>query len=182
MDRELSIKQVKISKLKPYKNNAKIHTEKQIKQIMHSITECGFNDPIACDEKGVIIEGHGRYEAAKRLHMKTIPTIILRGLSSTQKKAYILAHNKLTMDTGFDLEILTEELNSIEDSGFDMSSFGFDVIGEIDVNDLFEEVEEQHKTKGKIYEIVIVCDDEQQMHKRLKKLQSCGWDCKQVIK
>lgn len=127
MQNNLQIKQIPLKRLKPYKNNAKIHTKEQIKKIIQSIKDFGFNDPIACDEKGIIIEGHGRYEAAKKMGMQTIPTIILKGLTPAQKKAYILAHNKLTMDTGFDIEILTAELCSIEDGGLDMSTFGFDI-------------------------------------------------------
>lgn len=184
MPNNLEIRQIPLSKLKPYRNNAKIHTEKQIKQIIHSIKEFGFNDPIACDEKGIIIEGHGRYEAAKKIGMKTIPTIILSGLTSKQKKAYILAHNKLTMDTGFDIEILNKELNTIENSGIDMSAFGFDVIGDIDIDEMFKEVEKEKRlqAKNKTYEIIVVCDNEKQMVNRMKRLESRGWQCKEVIK
>lgn len=182
MQNNLQIKQVPLHKLKPYKNNAKIHTDKQIKQIIQSIEKFGFNDPIACDEKGIIIEGHGRYAAAKKMGMKTIPTIILKGLTPAQKKAYILAHNKLTMDTGFNIEILTQELNNIGDSGIDMSTFGFDILCDVDIDEMFESVEKQSEPKVQKYEIIIDCDNEKQMQKRLKQLQAHGWQCKSVIK
>lgn len=122
----LQIKEVKLSKLKPYEKNAKLHPDSQIDQIIKSIKELGFNDPIACDENGVIIEGHGRYMAAKKMGLKTIPTIILRGMTEAQKKAYILAHNKLTMDTGFDIEILQEELSYLNDMDCNFDFMGFD--------------------------------------------------------
>ena len=118
-----------INLLKPYKHNAKIHTEEQVGQIKKSIKEFGFNDPIAVDEDNTIIEGHGRLLAAKELGMKEVPVIFLYGLTDQQKKAYILAHNQLTMNTGFDMDVLADEISRItafnmEDFGFDMSALG----------------------------------------------------------
>lgn len=133
-ERDLQIKNIKIEKIKPYENNAKIHTEKQINQIMESIKDFGFNDPLGVDEHGVIIEGHGRYEAAKRLGMQTVPVVIIKGLTEQQKIAYALVHNKLTMDTDFDLEILSEELKKIDTDDFDFSVFDFDVDYNINID------------------------------------------------
>jgi DNA modification methylase len=129
MNSRLTIVYESIEKIKPYKHNAKIHTEGQIEQIKKSIREFGFNDPIAVDEENVIIEGHGRLLAAKELGMKEVPVIFLYGLTDQQKKAYILAHNQLTMNTGFDMDVLADEINRItafnmEDFGFDMSALG----------------------------------------------------------
>ena len=123
-----------INLLKPYKHNAKIHTEEQVGQIKKSIREFGFNDPIAVDEENVIIEGHGRLMAAKELGMKEVPVIFLYGLTDQQKKAYILAHNQLTMNTGFDMDVLADEINRI--TAFDMEDFGFDLsaLGEEEKN------------------------------------------------
>ncbi len=90
-----------------------------------SISEFGNNDPIAVDENNVIIEGHGRYEALKQLGFDEIEVIRLSHLNEQQKKAYILAHNKLTMNTGFDFDVLNLELEDIVD--FDMSEFGFEL-------------------------------------------------------
>ena len=114
-----------INLLKPYKHNAKIHTDEQVGQIKKSIKEFGFNDPIAVDEENVIIEGHGRLMAAKELGMKEVPVIFLYGLTDQQKKAYILAHNQLTMNTDFDMDVLADEINRI--TAFDMEDFGFDL-------------------------------------------------------
>lgn len=120
---DLKIEKVKIDDIKTYKNNAKLHPAEQIEQIKKSIQEFGFNDPIAIDEKNTIIEGHGRYIACKELGYKEIPCIRLTGLDEESKKAYMLVHNKLTMNSDFDIEVLSDELESI--LNVDMESYGF---------------------------------------------------------
>ena len=117
----MKIEKISIDKIKPYENNAKLHPPEQIEQIKKSIKEFGNNDHIAIDENSVIIEGHGRYKALKELGFKEIEVIRLTHLNEQQKKAYILAHNKLTMNTGFDFNMLSLELDSIDD--FDMSDY-----------------------------------------------------------
>ena len=128
-----------INELKPYKNNAKKHPQNQIDKIKKSIEEFGFNDPIGIDKNNMIIEGHGRYEALKQLGVKQVPCIELNNMTEEQKKAYILVHNKLNMDTGFDNSILNDELLSIDT--IDMSEFDLD----IKLDDLFKE-NERHRT------------------------------------
>ena len=130
----MKIENIKIDELKGYAKNAKLHPESQIKQIEKSIQEFGFNDPIGIDENNVIIEGHGRVIACKNLGIETVPCIRLNHLTEQQKKAYILAHNKLTMNSDFDMDILSEELSNIFE--YDMSDFGFDFdIPDIDEGD-----------------------------------------------
>lgn len=128
----MKIERVRISELKPYENNAKIHTPDQVAQIVASIREFGFNDPLAVDENNMIIEGHGRLMALQELGEKEVEVIRLSGLSEEQKKAYIHVHNQLTMNTGFDLDILEEELRSITD--IDMGLFGFDMDFEVEMH------------------------------------------------
>ena len=146
---KLSIAYMDTSELVPYANNAKKHPDYQIEQICNSINQFGFNDPIAVDEDNVIIEGHGRLLAAKRLGIDSVPVIRLDYLDEDAKKAYILAHNKLTMNSGFDIDILNAELESIET--LDMSDFGFldvldgDVLG--DDNTEYEEFVDKFKPK-----------------------------------
>lgn len=137
----MKIEKVKVEDLKPYPNNAKRHTKKQIEQIKKSIKDFGYNDPIALDENNMIIEGHGRYEALKQLDYKEIDCIRLNNLTEQQKKAYILAHNKLNLETGFNDEILVDELNSILD--FNMEDFGFNI--DLSIDNLFKE-NERHRT------------------------------------
>jgi len=122
----MEIYQVKISEIKPYKNNAKLHPEKQINQIVISIKEFGFNVPILIDENNVIIAGHGRYFAAKKLGMDTIPAIKLEHLTEAKKRAFIIADNKLNMNTAFDMDLLKEELQAMESELNDLTITGFE--------------------------------------------------------
>lgn len=118
---------MQINQLTQYKNNAKIHTDIQIQQIEDSIRRFGFNDPIAVwGEENLIIEGHGRYLACLKMGCTEIDVIRLDHLSNDERKAYTLAHNKLNLNTGFDLDKLEEELASLNDINFDMSQFGFE--------------------------------------------------------
>lgn len=119
----MQIEKVKIADLLEYKNNAKEHPQWQIDQIVESIEKFGFNDPIAIDENNTIIEGHGRLYALQEMGADEVECIRLSHLGENEKKAYILAHNKLTMNTEFDADLLAQELGEIE--GIDMSSFGF---------------------------------------------------------
>lgn len=136
----MNIEKININDIKPYENNAKLHPAEQIEQIKKSIQEFGNNDPIAIDENNVIIEGHGRYIALKELGHTELEVIRLSHLTEEQKKAYMLVHNKLTMNSDFDIELLSEELSEILE--IDMADFGFDSMEDIDwasVEDLNEE-------------------------------------------
>lgn len=126
--KDLRKNMMRVSQLVPYAGNAKEHPEWQVEQIANSIQAFGFNDPIAVweDVAGhwVIVEGHGRLLAAKQLGMDEVPVIRLDQLDDEARRAYTLAHNKLTMNTDFNISLLDSELDAIE--GFDMSEFGFD--------------------------------------------------------
>ena len=122
--RKLSIEYIPITQLKPYSNNAKIHTQEQIDQIKASIQEFGMNDPIALWKDNIIIEGHGRLLACQELGLDEVPVVRLDDLTDDERKAYTLVHNKLTMNTDFDIDLLNYELEHIE---IDMSSFGFEL-------------------------------------------------------
>ena len=120
----LQIEYLNKDELKPYANNAKLHPAEQVEQIKTSIREFGFNDPIAIWHDNEIIEGHGRLLAAMEMdEIQEVPIIRLDDLTDEQRKSYMLIHNKLTMNTDFDTDILGIELNDIVD--IDMSKFGF---------------------------------------------------------
>jgi len=122
----LNIINLQIDKLIPYINNARTHSPEQIAKIASSIKEFGFNDPIAIDAINGIIAGHGRYEAAKLLGFTEVPTIQLGHLTRDQQKAYVIAHNKIAMEAGWDHELLSIELKELKESGFDTELTGFD--------------------------------------------------------
>lgn len=124
----LKIEYVSIDKLNTYGGNAKIHPAEQIEQIKQSIREFGFNDPIAVWKNNEIIEGHGRYIACQELGIDKVPIIRLDGLSDEERRAYMIIHNKLTMNSGFDVDILNRELDMIE--GVDMTVWGLSVSAE----------------------------------------------------
>lgn len=102
MEKDLTINYIAVSDIKPYKSNPKLHKNKQILQIVNSISEFRFNNPILIDENNVIIAGHGRLLAAKHLNMLQVPVIQLTHLSEAQKKAYRIADNKLTENGEWD--------------------------------------------------------------------------------
>lgn len=132
---KLKVDYIPIEQLKPYEKNAKIHTPEQIEQIKNSIQEFGMNDPIGIwGEENLIVEGHGRLIACKELGFDEVPVIRLDSLTDEQRRAYTLVHNQTTMNTGFDLDVLNEELDNID---IDMSDYGFD----IEIDDIEEGTE-----------------------------------------
>jgi 16S rRNA G966 N2-methylase RsmD len=135
----LEIEIISIHDLVPYGNNAKEHPKEQIEQIKESIIKFHNNDPIAIDENNVIIEGHGRYEALKELGYEQVECIRLDHLNDDQKKAYRLVHNKLTMNSDFNFDLLEEELKTIND--IDMGFFDFDL-------SMFDDIEEEIKEEA----------------------------------
>ena len=139
---KLEIEYVDIDSIRPYEKNAKLHPEEQIEQIKKSIKKFGMDDPIGI-WKDEIVEGHGRLIACKELGFTEVPIIRLDHLTDEERKAYTLAHNKLTMNSGFDFGILEEELENI--INIDMSDFGFLKEEEVDIDNFFEDSEEKEK-------------------------------------
>jgi DNA modification methylase len=121
----MQIKEVAVDKLIPYAKNSRTHSPEQVAQIAASIKEFGFRNPILVDGVG-IIAGHGRLMAAQKLNLDKVPTIDCSDMTESQKKAYIIADNKLAMNAGWDNEFLTLELKDLEDEGFDLTLTGFD--------------------------------------------------------
>ncbi|MFC4293543.1 site-specific DNA-methyltransferase [Novosphingobium tardum] len=121
-----------IAPLRPYARNARTHSKKQIKQIARSIERFGFTNPVLVSDEGEIIAGHGRVEAAKLIGWKQVPTIALSHLSAAERRAYVLADNKLALNAGWDKEILAIELQALVDLEFDVELTGFS-LAEIDL-------------------------------------------------
>lgn len=164
----------KVDELIPYVNNARTHSKEQVNQICSSINEYGFTNPILIDEKGMIIAGHGRLMASKQLGLEQVPCIELKGLTEAQKKAYVIADNKMALNAGWDEELLKLELENLKELDFDLDLTGFDT-SELDaildseleeqeiIEDEVPEVPEEPKAKlGDIYQLgshFLMCGD-----------------------
>lgn len=120
-----TIKKIKVNDLIPYANNSRTHSDEQVLQIASSIKEFGFLNPVIVDGENGIIAGHGRVMAAKKLGLDEVPCIDASHLSEAQKKAYIIADNKLALNAGWDDEILRIELNILDELDFDLDLTGF---------------------------------------------------------
>ena len=116
MDRNLTVEYRPVEELIPYARNARTHSDEQVAQIAASIREFGFTNPILVDGENGIIAGHGRLLAARKLGMAEVPVIELAGMSEAQKRAYIIADNKLALNAGWDTEMLTIEFGDLPDS------------------------------------------------------------------
>ena len=132
----------KVQDLIPYVNNSRTHSEEQVNQICESINEFGFTNPLLIDEKDSIIAGHGRLMASKKLGMEEVPCIVLEGLTEAQKKAYIIADNKMALNAGWDEELLKIELENLKELDFNLDLTGFNVD---ELDELFKQDEEEQE-------------------------------------
>ena len=124
----MKITNKKVTELIPYVKNSRTHSDEQVAQIAASIKEFGWTNPILVDGSNGIIAGHGRLLAARKLGQTEVPTIELSDLTETQKKAYIIADNRLALSAGWDNEMLTIELNDLLADGFALEMLGFDPV------------------------------------------------------
>lgn len=127
MTEKLTVKYRPVSELVPYVRNARTHSDEQVAQLAGSIKEFGWTNPILVDDDGGIIAGHGRLLAAQRLKMDEVPTIQIGGLSEAQRRALVLADNKLALNAGWDIDLLKVELGDLNEQGFDIALTGFSV-------------------------------------------------------
>jgi ParB-like chromosome segregation protein Spo0J len=154
---KLKVEEVNTSELIPYARNSRTHSEVQVSQIAGSIKEFGFNNPVLIDESNGIIAGHGRVMAAQKLGLAKVPCIRLEHLSETQRRAYVIADNKIALNAGWDFETLSLELQEISEDGFDLTLTGFEAkeienlfLGkEKESPDEFEEFSEEIETDYK---------------------------------
>jgi ParB family transcriptional regulator, chromosome partitioning protein len=156
MEPMLTVIYRKTDDLIPYVSNSRTHSEAQVAQIAASIREFGFTNPILIDEEGGLIAGHGRIMAARKLAMEEVPTITLEGLSKAQKRAYVIADNKLALNAGWDDELLRVEIEDLEGdidlllTGFSLQELGelrFDSDSEADMPELSDGDKEPFQQK-----------------------------------
>lgn len=142
---------ININEIKPYEKNARLHSKEQIEQVKASIKEFGFTNPLLVDEDFNLIAGHCRLEAIKQLNRSTkepienLPAIVLEGLSETQKKALVLADNKLALNSTWDFAILQDELRELDNLNFCLDLIGF---SKFEIDDILGEFEAENKDNG----------------------------------
>lgn len=156
--------EIEIEKLVPYAKNSRVHSDNQVAQIAASIKEFGFNDPIEIDEDNMILAGHGRVFAARKLGMLKVPCVKIEGLSKAQKQAYILTNNKLALNSEWDDELLKLELHDLSDMKFDMEMMGFDgsELSKIMYPEPIKSKDDSDKPLNFSIQYNIVFDDEEQ--------------------
>lgn len=166
---------VSIDGLKPYENNARTHSEDQVKKIVRSIEEFGFINPVLIDGDFGIIAGHGRVMAAKKMGMTEVPCLFVEDLTEAQKRAYIIADNKLALDAGWDEELLHFELAELQEMDFDITLTGFDV------DDLYEDELHERKdiseTLKEEFKLIVDCVNEKSLQELYEKLSKEGYEC-----
>jgi len=174
----LSVEYKATGELIPYVNNSRTHSEEQVQQVAASIKEFGFTNPILIDDEGGIIAGHGRLLAAQLCGIAEVPTITLEGLTEAQRKAYVIADNKLALNAGWDYEALKLEIETIS-SDFDITKLGFDDNELANLIDGLEQdaVELKEDSYSSVYNIVVNCTDENHQERVFNELQQKGYEC-----
>lgn len=169
------MQEVSLDLLKPYERNAKIHGEDQIQMLMNSIKEFGFLSPCLVERETFnLIAGHGRVEAAKRLGMKTVPCVFVEDITEAQRRAYILADNRLTELGEWDMNMVNIELEELNDLDFDVSVTGF----ELNVSNDEEPTETDGIAFKDTLSVVVSCNSEDDAEIIYNELTERGYKCR----
>jgi ParB-like chromosome segregation protein Spo0J len=174
----------KVKDLVPYAKNARTHSEEQVEQIAHAIEQWGWTVPCLVDEKGGLIAGHGRVLAAKQLGLDEVPVVVARGWSKAQKRAYVLADNKLTENGGWDDDLLKVEIGELQGEGFDLTLTGFsmDEIGELLDETAGDGIEAAPDSKYKEqFGVIVICKDEAHQQEVFESLAGSGYEVRVVV-
>jgi ParB-like chromosome segregation protein Spo0J len=176
MSKKQQLEQIAVESLIPYARNARKHSDEQVAQIAASIREFGFNAPVLVDADNGIIAGHGRVLAARKLGLAEVPCVRLSHLTDTQRRAYVLADNKLALNAEWDEEMLGLELSNLREVDFDLTLTGFD---ESETSTSHES--EQQKSDVQIYsvfEVVAECQHEEEQQMVYNILNEKGIKCR----
>lgn len=181
MTAQLKITYKKTEDLIPYARNSRTHDESQVAQIAASIKEFGWTNPILLDGENGIIAGHGRVLAAQKLGETKVPTIELAHMTEGQKRAYIIADNKLALNAGWDMEILKLEISELNTAELALTGFS---VGELKswFSDDEENANAENMDLNVGYEIIVECDSEYDQRKLLEKLTDEGYKCKSMLR
>lgn len=170
-----------VDDLIPYARNARTHSPEQVQKLAGSIKEFGFLNPVVISDDGGILAGHGRIMAAQKLGIKQVPCVVESHLTEAQKKAYILADNRLALDAGWDEELLKLEIEDLQKNSFDINLAGF---SDEDINKLFNNtVVTEPKIPNEIdydsaLEIIITCESESEQESLFNEFTERGLKCR----
>ena len=189
MSKDYQYTKINIDEIKPYERNARIHSSKQIKQIMEAIKAFGFTNPLLIDDEKNLIAGHGRLEAVKQLNIidfkdkpiKELPAIIITGLSEADKKALIIADNKIAENASWDYDLLQAEFQELEAINYDLDLLAFDNVDEL-LSGVISESESENELKeveiNRKYELLIKCKNESELEQAYNENVEKGYECK----
>jgi ParB-like chromosome segregation protein Spo0J len=173
------IEHIEIESLIPYARNSRTHSDAQVAQIAASIKEFGFTNPVLIDQKGVIIAGHGRVMAARKLKLAEVPCIRLGYLTDTQKRAYVIADNKLALNAGWDNEMLKVEFSDLGELNYNLELTGFDLQEIANILDDQDDIEEPEGVGYKeVFNIIVECSSEEEQEKIFNRLDTEGYKCR----
>lgn len=168
----MQIVEKKICDIKPYEKNPR-NNDNAVEQVANSISQFGFKVPIVIDKDNVIVCGHTRYKASKKLGLDVVPCVVADDLTDEQIKAYRLADNKVSELAEWDIDLLGEELDGIFD--IDMSDFGFDMTEEQETQTEREDLSDK---VGETYEVIIECANEIEQAQVYEKIREEGYTCR----
>ena len=180
-----AIEQIATASLIPYARNARTHSEQQVQQIAGSIQEFGFCNPVLIDASNGIIAGHGRVMAAQLLKLESVPCLRLSHLTDAQKRAYVLADNRIALSSGWDEEMLANELSDLHADDFDMALLGFDADELATLLEL-ESSEPESTSEGLDigdveYRVVTITTGEQDQSQLITELEGRGYKCQPLM-
>lgn len=168
-----------VESLIPYARNARTHSDAQVAQLAASIQEWGWTTPVLIDEEGSIIAGHGRVMAARKLGIEDVPVMVASGWSEAQRRAYVLADNKLALNSGWDMDLLKVELQDVGELGFNLEKIGFDV-GEMSAF-FDDQIEEEKPIKEPINhenQMLLTFETETKLQEWFDRAEQEGIECK----
>ena len=183
-----TIERRSVDSLVPYARNSRTHSEEQVAQLAAAMREFGFTNPVLIDESGGIIAGHGRVKAATLLGMASVPCITVTGLTEAQRRAYVIADNKLALNAGWDDDMLRAEIEEVVSLGITTDLLGFsadeidDLLGD-DGDDEADRREEKEKTlaEGINYQVIVQCPNETEQAQLLTRLEKEGYKCRALM-
>jgi ParB-like chromosome segregation protein Spo0J len=172
----MKVKKLKIDEIQPYERNPRIHSEEQIEKIAQSIREFGYVAPIIVDKNKVIVAGHGRYFALKKLGYQEVPVVVADWLTEEQARAYRIADNRLTELSEWDEELLRQELLELEDFDIDLDYLELGKLVDLEEDGNISEMQ-----MDRMYCLVIDFDSEEELQEAYERFTKEGYKCRPLI-